>query len=124
MRLPHIVKVYLLEQLGVYPRPQSLCKHGPQFSFDSISEEQAGKEESQSDCSVASHHCVLKLESDNRDVAGRIRISQKVQCRSISLSMSTVLCTIGDANACSFQSRVNEVMEALWTFHSAANGIE
>ncbi|GFU65007.1 hypothetical protein TNCV_2852091 [Trichonephila clavipes] len=38
--------------------------------------------------------------------------------------MSPVHRTIGGANACGFQSRVNEAMDALWTLHSAANGVE
>ncbi|GFT87512.1 hypothetical protein TNCV_1638991 [Trichonephila clavipes] len=31
--------------------------------------------------------------------------------------------TIGDVNACGFQSRVNEAMDNLSTFHSAENGV-
>ncbi|GFV70346.1 hypothetical protein TNCV_4797651 [Trichonephila clavipes] len=38
--------------------------------------------------------------------------------------MSAVHRTVGGANASVFQSRVNEAMEALYTFHSAAKGIE
>ncbi|GFT29009.1 hypothetical protein TNCV_3586601 [Trichonephila clavipes] len=38
--------------------------------------------------------------------------------------MSAVYRTIGGANACGFQSRVKEAMDALRTFHSAANRVE
>ncbi|GFT10351.1 hypothetical protein TNCV_3735801 [Trichonephila clavipes] len=38
--------------------------------------------------------------------------------------MSTVYHTVGGTNACCFQSRVNEAMDALRTFHFAANGVE
>ncbi|GFX09484.1 hypothetical protein TNCV_4698701 [Trichonephila clavipes] len=74
--------------------------------------------------SAASHHGVSTLESNHHDVAGRNRIRQSTQCRSIPLSMSAVHHTIGGANACGFQSRVNEEMELLRTFHFAASGVE
>ncbi|GFV09305.1 hypothetical protein TNCV_565521 [Trichonephila clavipes] len=32
--------------------------------------------------------------------------------------------TIGDANACGFQSKVNEAMDVLQTFHPSTNGVE
>ncbi|GFS92448.1 hypothetical protein TNCV_1159411 [Trichonephila clavipes] len=73
---------------------------------------------------AASPHGVSKLESNHRDVAGRSGIRQLTQRRSIPLSMSTVHCTIGGANACGFQSRINEAIDALRAFHSAANGVE
>ncbi|GFX07661.1 hypothetical protein TNCV_4159301 [Trichonephila clavipes] len=38
--------------------------------------------------------------------------------------MSAVHRTTGSANDCGFQSRVNEAMDALRTFHSAAKGVE
>ncbi|GFW36717.1 hypothetical protein TNCV_1220491 [Trichonephila clavipes] len=40
------------------------------------------------------------------------------------LSMSANHRAIGGANASGFQSRVNEAMNALRIFHSAANGVE
>ncbi|GFX66484.1 hypothetical protein TNCV_1291651 [Trichonephila clavipes] len=38
--------------------------------------------------------------------------------------MSAIHHTIDGANAYGFQSRVNEAIDALWTFQSAANGVE
>ncbi|GFX14526.1 hypothetical protein TNCV_1617091 [Trichonephila clavipes] len=38
--------------------------------------------------------------------------------------MPTVHRTIGGPNTSGFQSRVYEAMDALWTFHSAANGVD
>ncbi|GFV33589.1 hypothetical protein TNCV_4567041 [Trichonephila clavipes] len=75
------------------------------------------------ECSTAYHHGVSKLESDHRDVTGRSRFHHYTQCRSIPLSMSTVHRIIGDENTRGFQPRENEVIDTLWTFHSATNGV-
>ncbi|GFX55463.1 hypothetical protein TNCV_267511 [Trichonephila clavipes] len=32
--------------------------------------------------------------------------------------------SITQANACGFESRINEALSVLWTFHSASNGVE
>ncbi|GFW16946.1 hypothetical protein TNCV_2760741 [Trichonephila clavipes] len=39
-------------------------------------------------------------------------------------SMPTVHHTIVGENVCGFYSRVNEAVEALWTFYFAANGVQ
>ncbi|GFT40349.1 hypothetical protein TNCV_3115321 [Trichonephila clavipes] len=66
--------------------------------------------------SAASHHGVSNLKSDNSDVAGRIGIRQQIRL-SFPLSMSFVHRTIGGANVCGFQSRVNEAIVCLFLLH-------
>ncbi|GFV03997.1 uncharacterized protein TNCV_916221 [Trichonephila clavipes] len=38
--------------------------------------------------------------------------------------MSAIHCTIGGANTCGLQSRINKTIDASRTFHSAASGVE
>ncbi|GFV06583.1 hypothetical protein TNCV_2949051 [Trichonephila clavipes] len=73
---------------------------------------------------AASHHDVFKVESNHRDISGRSEIRQSTQCCSIPLSMSTAHHTIGGANSCGFQSRVNDAMGVLRTIVCVANGFE
>ncbi|GFY22823.1 uncharacterized protein TNCV_2180841 [Trichonephila clavipes] len=54
----------------------------------------------------------------NPDATGEREIHSETQSNSIPLSMSTVHRTIGVENTCGFQSRVNEALDALRTFHS------
>ncbi|GFS92279.1 hypothetical protein TNCV_1113641 [Trichonephila clavipes] len=74
--------------------------------------------------SAVSHHGVAKLESDHCDGTNKSGIRQLTEWRSIPFSMSAVHHTIGDANDNGFQSKLNEAMNTLWTFHSAADGVE
>ncbi|GFX26446.1 hypothetical protein TNCV_950441 [Trichonephila clavipes] len=71
-----------------------------------------------------SDHGVSKFKYEYRDDADRSEICQLTQRHSIPLSIFAIHRIIAGANACGFQSRLKEAMDALQTFHSAENGVE